>query len=160
MMSTSPNPDASVFASIMELHFKELDLIPDQILLNKEKMLPILENCLSHSCLEEGLAEQIAVDKSNSAHRFIKIVHRYLHEAGKEKQAEKYQQKVSTASRVEQLESIKIWNFFTPPPHVFKVMEDMGLGSNPSSFFGPPAPTEVFPIPAPGWRPGQATANE
>ncbi|PQQ17622.1 hypothetical protein Pyn_02669 [Prunus yedoensis var. nudiflora] len=40
-------------------HFKELDLIPEQFLPKKEEMVPILENCLSNSCLEEGLAEHI-----------------------------------------------------------------------------------------------------
>ncbi|BBG97601.1 hypothetical protein Prudu_006789 [Prunus dulcis] len=68
-MSNPLHPDASVLASLMESHFKELDLIPEQFLQKKEEMVPILENCLSQSCLEEGLAEQIAVDKSNSAHR-------------------------------------------------------------------------------------------
>ncbi|CAB4300537.1 unnamed protein product [Prunus armeniaca] len=123
-------------------------------------MLPILQKYFSLTFLKEGLAEQIAVDKSHSAHRinpgpvdsallkdcvaqvlvasnkrFIKIVHCYLLEAGKEKQAEEYLQKV------------------------FKVMEDMGLGTNPSSFFMPPAPPDVFPTPAPDWRPGQAMAD-
>ncbi|ONI23293.1 hypothetical protein PRUPE_2G180500 [Prunus persica] len=160
VMSTPLNPDASVLASLMESHFKELDLIPEQFLQKKEEMVPILENCLSHSCLEEGLAEQIAVNKSNSAHRikpgpvdsafikdcvgqvlvasnkrFIKIVHCSLVQAGKEKEAQEYLEKV------------------------LKVMEDMGLGTNPSSFFMPPAPLEVFPTPAPGWRPGQAMAD-
>ncbi|XP_021808078.1 uncharacterized protein LOC110751853 [Prunus avium] len=183
-MSTSPNPDASGFASIMELHFKDLDLIPEQLLLNKEQMLPILQKCLSLTFLKEGLAEQIAVDTSDSAHRikpgpvdssllndcvaqvlvasnkrFIKIVHCYLLEAGKETQAEEYLQKVSPASRVQHLESIKMWNYLTLPFQVFKVMEDMGLGINPSSFFMPPAPPEVFPTPAPDWRPGQAMAD-
>ncbi|ONI23297.1 hypothetical protein PRUPE_2G180800 [Prunus persica] len=161
MMSTSPNPDASVFASIMELHFKELDLILEQLLLNKEQMLPILQKCFSLTFLKEGLAEQIAVHKRDSADRinpgpldsallkdcvaqvlvpsnkrFIKFVHCYLLEAGKEKQAEEYLQKVFN-----------------------KVMEDMGLGENPSNFFMPPAAPEVFPTPAPGWRPGQAMAD-
>ncbi|CAB4270131.1 unnamed protein product [Prunus armeniaca] len=83
-------------------------------------MLPILQKYFSLTFLKEGLAEQIAVDKSHSAHRinpgpvdsallkdcvaqvlvasnkrFIKIVHCYLLEAGKEKQAEEYLQKVS-----------------------------------------------------------------
>ncbi|CAL8123364.1 unnamed protein product [Prunus armeniaca] len=184
MMSTSPNPDASVFAGIMELHFKNLHLIPEQLLLNKEEMLPILQKCFSLTFLKEGLAEQIAVHKSDSAHRinpspldsallkdcvaqvlvasnkrFIKIVHCYLLEAGKEKQAEEYLQKVSPASRVQHLDSIKMWNYLTLPFQVFKVMEDMGLGANPSTFFMPPAPPEVFPTPAPGWRPGQAMAD-
>ncbi|CAB4270127.1 unnamed protein product [Prunus armeniaca] len=167
MMSTSPNPDASVFAGIMELHFKNLHLIPEQLLLNKEEMLPILQKCFSLTFLKEGLAEQIAVHKSDSAHRinpspldsallkdcvaqvlvasnkrFIKIVHCYLLEAGKEKQAEEYLQKVSPASRVQHLDSIKMWNYLTLPFQVFKVMEDMGLGANPSTFFMPPAPPE------------------
>ncbi|VVA23691.1 PREDICTED: PRUPE_2G180800 [Prunus dulcis] len=145
MMSTSPNPDASVFASIMELHFKELDLILEQLLFNKEQMLPILQKCFSLTFLKEGLAEQIAVHKSDSAHRinpgpldsallkdfvaqvlaasnkrFIKIVHCYLLEAGKEKQAEEYLQKVSPASRVQHLDSIKMWNYLTLPFQVFK----------------------------------------
>ncbi|XP_020413629.1 uncharacterized protein LOC109947573 isoform X1 [Prunus persica] len=185
MMSTSPNPDASVFASIMELHFKELDLILEQLLLNKEQMLPILQKCFSLTFLKEGLAEQIAVHKRDSADRinpgpldsallkdcvaqvlvpsnkrFIKFVHCYLLEAGKEKQAEEYLQKVSPASRVQHLDSINIWNYLTLPCQVFnKVMEDMGLGENPSNFFMPPAAPEVFPTPAPGWRPGQAMAD-
>ncbi|KAL6290405.1 hypothetical protein ACE6H2_007915 [Prunus campanulata] len=184
MMSTSPNPDASVFASIMEFHFKDLDLILEHLLLNKEEMLPILQKCLSLTFLKEGLAEQISADTSDSAHRinpgpvdsallkdcvaqvlvasnkrFIEIVHCYLLEAGKEKQAEEYLQKVSPAYRVQHLESIKMWNYLTLPFQVFKVMEDMGLGINPSSFFMPPAPPEVFPTPAPDWRPGQAMAD-
>ncbi|ONI23292.1 hypothetical protein PRUPE_2G180500 [Prunus persica] len=184
VMSTPLNPDASVLASLMESHFKELDLIPEQFLQKKEEMVPILENCLSHSCLEEGLAEQIAVNKSNSAHRikpgpvdsafikdcvgqvlvasnkrFIKIVHCSLVQAGKEKEAQEYLEKVSPASRVKHFESIKMWNYLSLPFQVLKVMEDMGLGTNPSSFFMPPAPLEVFPTPAPGWRPGQAMAD-
>ncbi|PQQ00936.1 hypothetical protein Pyn_03980 [Prunus yedoensis var. nudiflora] len=172
-MSTPLNPDASVLASLMESHVKELDLIPEQFLQKKEEMVPILENCLSHSCLEQGLADQIAPGPVDSAFikdcvaqvlvasnkRFIKIVHCYLLEAGKEKQAEEYLQKVSPASRVEHLESIKMWNYLTLPFQVFKVMEDVGLGVNPSSFFMPPAPPEVFPTPAPGWRPGLAMAD-
>ncbi|XP_021807953.1 uncharacterized protein LOC110751752 [Prunus avium] len=147
-------------------------------------MVPILENCLSHSCLEEGLAEQIAVDESDLADqinpgpvdsafikdcvaqvlvasnkRFIKTTHCYLKQAGKEKEAEEYLEKVSPASRVEHFESIKMWNYLTLPFQVLKVMEDMGLGTNPSSFFMPPAPHEVFPTPAQGWRPSQAMAD-
>ncbi|KAL6290402.1 hypothetical protein ACE6H2_007912 [Prunus campanulata] len=167
MSSTSPDPEASVLASLMGPHFKELDLIPEQFLPKKEEMVPILENCMSHSCLEEGLAEHIAVDESDSAdrinpapvdstfikdcvaqvlvasnNRFIKIMHCYLKQAGKEKEAEEYLEKVSPASRVEHFESIKIWNYLTLRFQVLKVMEDMGLGTNPSSFFMPPAPHE------------------
>ncbi|CAB4270163.1 unnamed protein product [Prunus armeniaca] len=166
----------------MELHFKDLDLFPEH-LLNKEQMLPILQKYFSLTFLKECLAEQIAVDKSHSAHRinpcpvdsalkdcvaqvlvssnknFIKIVHCYLLEAGKEKQAEEYLQKVSPASRVQHLDSIKMWNYLTLPFQVFKVMEDMGLGTNPSGFFMPPTPPEVFPTPAPDWTPGQAMAD-
>ncbi|KAL6290400.1 hypothetical protein ACE6H2_007910 [Prunus campanulata] len=166
-MSTPLNLDAYVLASLMESHVKELDLIPEQFLQKKEEMVPILENCLSHSCLEEGLAVQIAVDKSNSAHRikpgpvdsafikdcvaqvlvasnkrFIKIMHCSLVQAGKEKEAEEYLEKVSPASRVRHFESIKMWNYLTLPFQVLKVMEDMGLGTNPASFIMPPAPPE------------------
>ncbi|XP_021807951.1 uncharacterized protein LOC110751751 [Prunus avium] len=148
-MSTPLNPDASVLANLMESHFKELDLIPEQFPQKKEEMVPILENCLSHSCLEECLADQIAPGPVDSAFikdcvaqvlvasnkRFIKIMHSSLVQAGKEKEAQKYLEKV------------------------LKEMEDMGLDINPSSFFMPPAPPEVFPTPAPGWRPGQGTAD-
>ncbi|CAL9007382.1 unnamed protein product [Prunus brigantina] len=172
-MSTPLNPDASVLASLMESHFKELDLIPEQFLQKKEEMVPILETCLSHSCLEEGLADQIAPGPVDSAFfkdcvaqvlvasnkRFIKIMHCSLVQAGKEKEAQEYLEKVGPASRVKHLESIKMWNYLTLPFQVLKVMGKMGLGTNPSSFFMPPAPPEVFPTPAPDWRPGQAMAD-
>ncbi|KAI5345729.1 hypothetical protein L3X38_013606 [Prunus dulcis] len=144
-MSTPLHPDASVLASLMESHFKELDLIPEQFLQKKEEMVPILENCLSQSCLEEGLAEQIAADKSNSAHRikpgpvdsafikdcvgqvlvasnkrFIKIMHCSLVQAGKEQEAQEYLEKVSPASRVKHFESIKMWNYLSLPFQVLK----------------------------------------
>ncbi|CAB4300539.1 unnamed protein product [Prunus armeniaca] len=184
VMSTPIVPDAYVLASLMESHFKELDLIPELFLLNNEEMLFILEKCFSHSCLEKAIAEKIAVDKSDSADqinpspvdsallkdcvaqvrvaskkRFIKIVHCYLLKAGKEKEAQEYLEKVSPASRVDHLESVKMWNYLTLPFQVLKVMEDMGLGTSPLSFSMPPAPPEVFPTPARGWRPGQATAH-
>ncbi|XP_021807937.1 uncharacterized protein LOC110751739 [Prunus avium] len=183
-MSTPLKPDAYVLASLMESHFKELDLIPELFLLNKEEMLLILEKCFSHSCLEKALAEQTAVDKSDSADkinpspvdsallkdcveqvrvasnkRFIKIVHCYLLKAGKEKEAQEYLENASPASWVDHLESVKMWNYLTLPFQVLKVMEDMGLCTNPLSFCMPPAPPEVFPTPAPGWSPGKATAD-
>ncbi|XP_034205421.1 uncharacterized protein LOC117619548 [Prunus dulcis] len=183
-MSTPLKPDAYVLASLMESHFKEIDLIPELFLPNKEEMLLILDKCFSHSCLEKAIAEKIAVDESDSANqlnpgpvdsallkdcvaqvrlasnkRFIKIVHCYLLKAGKEKKAQEYLEKVSPASRVDHLESVKMWNYLTLPFQVLKVMEDMGLGTSPLSFSTPPAPPEVFPTPAPGWRPGQDTAH-
>ncbi|PQQ17612.1 uncharacterized protein Pyn_02659 [Prunus yedoensis var. nudiflora] len=145
-MSTLLNPDASVLASLMESHVKELDLIPEQSNCSRSGRL----------CFHQGLR---GAGSGGQQQRFIKIVHCYLLEAGKEKQAEEYLQKVSPASRVQHLESIKMWNYLTLPFQVFKVMEDVGLGVNPSSFFMPPAPPEVFPTPAPGWRPGQAMAD-
>ncbi|CAB4273529.1 unnamed protein product [Prunus armeniaca] len=81
---------------------------------------------------------------------FIKIVHCYLLKAGKEKEAQEYHKKVSRASRVGNLESVKMWNYITLPFQVLKVMEDMGLGTNHLSFSMPPTPPEVFPTPAPG----------
>ncbi|KAI5338480.1 hypothetical protein L3X38_017751 [Prunus dulcis] len=122
-------------------------------------MLLILEKCFSHCCMVKVLAEQIGVEKSDSADqinpslvdsallkdcvaqvwvasntRFIKIVHCYLLKADRGKEAQEYHGKVSTASRVDHLESIKMWNYLTLPFQVLKVMEDMGLGTNPFSF--------------------------
>ncbi|BBG97607.1 hypothetical protein Prudu_006795, partial [Prunus dulcis] len=167
VMSTHLKPDAYVLASLMESHFKELDLIPELFLPNKEEMLLILDKCFSHSCLEKAIAEKIAVDESDSADqinpspvdsallkdcvaqvrvasnkRFIKIVHCYLLKARKEKEAQEYLEKVSPASRVDHLESVKMWNYLTLPFQVLKVMEDMGLGTSPLSFSMPPAPPE------------------
>ncbi|KAI5345736.1 hypothetical protein L3X38_013613 [Prunus dulcis] len=144
-MSTPLKPDAYVLASLMESHFKELDLIPELFLPNKEEMLLILDKCFSHSCLEKAIAEKIAVDESDSADqinpspvdsallkdcvaqvrvasnkRFIKIVHCYLLKARKEKEAQEYLEKVSPASRVDHLESVKMWNYLTLPFQVLK----------------------------------------